>query len=140
MADDLAGANVNRLYSNAGTSIAIFTFVLFFLYPRFRDGEIDPVLFQLTLAVMGVVTFSFVVASFHYYCASVGQRLGVAEKALHARQGDRLWLLGSTLLFLVPSLILVTIELYLVTAVWGFLWLIYLRFALRQFPKVQAGP
>jgi len=39
MGDDLAGANVNRSYSLAGTSIAIFTFSLFFLFPKFVSGE-----------------------------------------------------------------------------------------------------
>jgi hypothetical protein len=34
MGDDLAAANVNRSYSLAATSIAIFTFTLVFLYPR----------------------------------------------------------------------------------------------------------
>ena len=69
MADDLATAihNVNRSYSLAGTSIAIFTFMLFFLYPRFASGEINALLFQATLVVMGVATFSFVFASFYYY-------------------------------------------------------------------------
>ena len=54
MRDDLAAANVNRAYSLAATSIAIFTFMLFFLYPRFKSGEINPVLFQATLVVIGV--------------------------------------------------------------------------------------
>jgi hypothetical protein len=47
MGDDLAAANVNRSYSLAATTIAIFTFSLIFLYPRFRNGEVSPVLFQL---------------------------------------------------------------------------------------------
>ena len=63
MGDELAGANVNRTYSLAATSIAIFTFMLFFMYPRFVSGEINALLFQATLVVMGVATFSFVLAS-----------------------------------------------------------------------------
>ncbi len=35
MSDELAAANVNRAYQLAASSIAIFTFLLFFLYPRF---------------------------------------------------------------------------------------------------------
>ena len=46
MEDELATSNVNRSYSLAGTSIAIFTFMLIFLYPRFASGEIDALLFQ----------------------------------------------------------------------------------------------
>ncbi len=34
MGDDLAAANVNRSYSLAATSIAIFAFMLFFLCPK----------------------------------------------------------------------------------------------------------
>ena len=74
MADDLAAANVNRSYSLAATSIAIFTFTMFFLYPRFVSGEAQPLLFQATLVVMGVATFSFAFASFYYYARSVSSK------------------------------------------------------------------
>ena len=65
MADELAAANVNRSYSLAATSIAIFMFVLFFLYPRFVSGNVNAWLFQGSLIVMGGATFAF--ASFYYY-------------------------------------------------------------------------
>ena len=137
MGDELAASNVNRTYSLAAPSIAIFTFMLFFLYPRFERGAINALLFQATLAVMGVATFSFVLASLHYYRASLGGRIDDAERALCSRRGDRFWLLGYTLLFLVPSLILVSIGLLAVFAVWFALWLTYLFFVFRTFPKVQ---
>src|SRR5262245_3729820 len=140
MGDDLAPSNVNRSYSLAATSIAIFTFVLFFLYPRFASGEIDPLPFQATLVVMGVATFSFVFASFYYYCASLGSRIDEAARALYSRRGDRFWLLGDTLLFLAPSLILFTVKLLAVASVWFGLWLAYLVFVIRHFPKVQTAP
>src|SRR4030095_9324496 len=111
MSDELATANVNRSYSLAGTSIAIFTFILIFLYPRFASGQVNALLFQATLAVMGVATFSFVVASLYYYRSSLGSRIDDVEQALYLRRGDRFWLLGITLLFLVPSLILFTVAL-----------------------------
>ena len=72
MEDGLASSNVNRSYSLAATCIAIFTFMLFFLYPRFASGEINPLLFQSMLVVMGVATFALVFASFYYYAASLG--------------------------------------------------------------------
>ena len=125
MGDDLAPSNVNRSYSLAATSIAIFTFMLFFLYPRFASGEVNALLFQAMLVVMGVATFSFVFASFFYYCSSLGSRIDDAERALYSRRGDRLWLLGYTLLFFDPSLM------------WFALWLAYLLFVIRYFPKVQ---
>jgi hypothetical protein len=137
MEDEVASTNVNRAYSLGATSIAIFTFVLFFLYPRFASGEIHPLLFQATLVVMGVATFSFVFASLYYYGSSVGSRIDDAERALFARRGDRLWVLGYTLLFLVPSLILFSIGLRGVGATWLALWLVYLLFVIRLFPRVQ---
>ncbi len=59
MGDDPAAANANRSYSLAATSIAIFTFVLIFLYPRFASGEVNAVLFHAALVVLGVATISF---------------------------------------------------------------------------------
>lgn len=137
MGDDLAAANVNRAYSLAATSIAIFTFMLVFLYPRYASGDLNELLFQATLGVMGVATFSFVLASFHYYGSALGGRIDEAERMTYARRGDRLWLLGYTLLFLVPSLILFTVGLLLVGSVWFGLWVVYLLFAIRYFPRVR---
>ena len=139
MGDELATSNVNRSYSLAATSIAIFTFTLIFLYPMFASGEIDALLFQATLVVMGAATFSFVFASFHYYCSSLGSRIDDAERALYSRRGDRFWLLGYTLLFLGPSLILFSVGLLAVGAVWFALWLVYLLFVIRHFPRVQTA-
>jgi hypothetical protein len=139
MGDDLAASNVNRSYSLAATSIAIFMFMLFFLCPRFESGEINALLFQATLVVMGVATFSFVFASFHYYCSSLGSRIDDAERALYSRRGDRFWLLGYTLLFLDPSLILFSIGLLAAGSAWFALWLVYLLFVIRYFPRVQTA-
>ena len=139
MEDELATSNVNRSYTLGATSIAIFTFMLFFLYPRFARSEVNALLFQATLVVMGVATFSFVFASLYYYCASLGSRIGDAERARYAQRGDRLWLLGYTLLFLGPSLILFSFGLLAVASTWFGLWLLYLLFVVRYFPRVQTA-
>lgn len=137
MGDELASANVSRTYALAGTSIAIFTFTLFFLYPRYRSGEADALLFQATIVVLGVATFSFVFASLYYYGTSLGSRIDDADRARYARRGDRFWLLGYTFLFLAPSLVLFTVGLFAVGSWWLALWLVYLLFAIRYFPRVQ---
>lgn len=139
MGNDLAASNVNRSYSLAATSIAIFTFMLIFLYPRFASGEINAVLFQATLAVMTVATFSYVFASFYYYGSSLGGRIDDAERDRYSSRGDRLWLLGNTLLFLDPSLILFSVGLILVGSAWFAIWLVYLLFLIRYFPRVQTA-
>jgi len=142
MGDDLASANVNRSYSLAATSIAIFTFMLIFLYPRFVSGEVNAVLFQATLLVMAVATFSFVFASFHYYGSSLGGRIDEAQRVAFSRRGDRFWLLGYTLLFLDPGLILFCVGLVVVGSAWVALWVVHLIFVIRYFPRVLSpkGP
>ena len=138
MADDLAAANVNRSYQLGASSIAIFTFLLLFLYPRFASGDIGALPFQATLIVMGVATFSFAFASFYYYGASLGGRIDEAERARYSRRGDRIWLVGCVLLFLAPSLILFTVRLLAVASAWFALWLVYVLFVISYFPRVQA--
>jgi len=99
MGDEVASSNVNRSYSLAATSIAIFTFMLFFLYPRFKGGEINAWLFQVLLVVMGVATFSFVFASFYYYAASLGSRIDggrLGRRPRLSRQSRRRWSAGSS--------------------------------------------
>ena len=139
MADDLAAANVNRSYQLSASSIAIFTFLLFFLYPKFANGQVDAFSYQATLIVMGVATFSFAFSSFYYYGASLGDRIDDVERARYSRRGDRLWLLGSVLLFLAPSLVLFTVGLLAVASAWFALWLVYLFFVMRYFPRVQTA-
>lgn len=139
MADDLAAANVNRSYQLAASSIAIFTFLLFFLYPKFSSGQVDAFTYQATLIVMGVATFSFAFSSFYYYGSSLGGRIDDIQRATYSRRGDRLWLLGCVLLFLAPSLVLFTIGLLVVASVWFLLWLAYLLMVMRHFPRVQTA-
>jgi hypothetical protein len=139
VADELAAANVNRSYQLAASSIAIFTFLLFFLHPKFAAGQVDAFAFQATLTVMGVATFSFAFSSFYYYGASLGGRIEDVERAQYSRRGDRFWLLGCVLLFLTPSLILFTIRLHAVASAWFALWLVYLFFVMRYFPRIQTA-
>ncbi len=139
MGDDLAAANVNRAYSLAATTIAIFTFSLIFLYPRFRSGEVSPVLFQLTLVVMAITTFSFVFASFLFYGAAMSGQIGEDERRQLSSRGDLAWVLGYSLLFLIPALVLFTVDLLAVGAFWLALWLVYVAFAVRNFPRVRAS-
>jgi hypothetical protein len=137
MPDDLAASNVNRSYSLAATSITVFTFTMVFLYPKYVSGDANSLLFQVTLVVMAVATFSFVLASFHYYGSSLGGRVDATARATFARRGDALWVLGYALLFLEPSLVLFTIGLSLVGGAWLVLWLGLVAFVARYFPLVR---
>ena len=137
MREDLAAVNVTRSYTLAGTNIAIFTFMLFFLYPRFESGRINPLLFQFTLIAMGVAAFSLVFATLHYYRCSLAGGMSDTERTLQARRADRFWLLGYTMMFLAPSLVLFLVRLHLVASVWLAFWLVYLFFLVRYFPTLQ---
>jgi O-antigen/teichoic acid export membrane protein len=137
MTADLAAANVNRSYQLAASSIAIFTFLLFFLYPKFVSGDIHPLPFQAVLIVMGVATFSFGFSSFYYYGGSLGDRFEEAERRRLCNRGDHVWLLGCVLLFLTPTLILFTVGLFAVASAWFGLWLVYLFFVISNFSSVR---
>ena len=137
MREDLAAVNVTRTYTLAASNIAIFTFMLFFLYPRFESGKINPLLFQITLIAMGVATFSLVFATLHYYWCSLGGGMSDTERKLYAQRADRFWLLGYTTMFLAPSLVLFLIGLQAVAFVWLAFWLVYLYFVIRYFPRIH---
>lgn len=137
MAEDPAGANVTRTISLAATSIAIFTFTLIFLYPKYADSTINSLFFQATLAVMAVSTFSFVFATVHYYRSSLGRWIGEAERALHARRAERFWAFAYALMLLAPSLVLFSVGLVVVASLWLVLWLAYVGFMIRFFPGTQ---
>ena len=138
MGTELAATNVTRTYSLGATSIAIFTFMLFFLYPRYAQGQINGLLFQGTLLGLGAATFSFVFASFYYYTASLGGRFDDAERLQCSRRADRCWLIGYTLLLLVPSLVLFSLRLFVAGSGWFVLWLGYLLVVTRNFPRVRS--
>jgi hypothetical protein len=54
-----------------------------------------------------------------------------------ARRADSFWLLGYTVMFLAPSQVLFSVSLVAVASVWLALWLVYLLFVIRYFPKIQ---
>lgn len=85
--NETANLDVSRVVTLVGTSIAIFTFLLFFLYPRFSSNEIDPILFQVTLIVIGLAIFSLVYAGLFFYTLTLPYSLGATESAAIQRRG-----------------------------------------------------
>src|SRR3989449_1649635 len=128
---DLAAANVNRAGTLVGSTIAVFTFLLFFLYPRFSSGQIDPVLFQVTLIVVVLTIFSFSLSGLFYYRIGV-LKMSSAKKHASMQKGALLWLIGTLLAVLEPALILFTIGLTIVGLVALSAWLVYILFTLRD--------
>lgn len=134
----VAEANVNRTWALAGTSIAIFTFTLVFLYPRFSSGAIDSVFFQIALTVIGFAIFSFVFSGICYYALTLALSLGSTKAEKFRRSADTLWVIGFSLLVLEPSLILLTVGLVVVAVVYLILWISYFIFNVYVFTETQS--
>ena len=133
--NETANLDVSRVVTLVGTSIAIFTFLLFFLFPRFTTGEIDPILFQVTLTVIGVAIFSLVYAGLFFYTLTLPSYLNSAESVAIQRKGDLFWLIGYSVLLLEPTLILVTVRLWIVALAWMALWFSYIYLTLHEYRK-----
>jgi len=133
--NETANLDVSRVVTLVGTSIAIFTFLLFFLFPRFASGEIDPILFQVTLTVIGVAIFSLVYAGLFFYTLTLPSYLNSAESVAIQRKGDLFWLIGYSVLLLEPTLILLTVRLWIVALAWMALWLSYVYLTLQEYRK-----
>ena len=132
---DIANSNVNRNITLAGTSVAIFTFLLFFLYPRSFSGEINAVLFQFTLAIIVSVIFSLVISALYYYGTALTLTLRPEQATTIFGKAEAFWLVGYSLLLLEPSLILFTVNLIAVGLYGLVLWFSYLYLTWLQFKK-----
>ena len=135
MSLDIANSNVNRNITLAGTSVAIFTFLLFFLYPRYFSGEIDAILFQFTLAIIVSVIFSLVISALYYYGTTLTLSLRPEQATTIFGKAEAFWLVGYSLLLLEPSLILFTVNLLAVGLYALVLWFSYLYLTWLQFKK-----
>jgi len=136
MSLDIANSNVNRNITLAGTSVAIFTFLLFFLYPRNLSGEINAILFQFTLAIIVSVIFSLVISATYYYGTTLTLSLPDGQGTAIFGKAEAFWLIGYSLLLLEPSLILFTVNLSAVALYALVLWFCYLYLTWLQFKKL----
>lgn len=128
---DLAAANVNRAGTLLGSTIAVFTFLLFFLYPRFSSGQIDPILFQVTLIVIVLTILSFSLCGI--FCYRIGVlKMSEAERQSSMRIGALMWIVGTLFVVLEPALILFTVGLSVVGFVALIAWLLYTFVTLRD--------
>lgn len=131
-----ANQDVGRSVSLVGMTIATFTFLLTFLYPRYVSGTIDPTLFQISIGTIGFGIFFLVNAGLDFYIAALPWS-GTSDKGdRFRRRGDLFWLVGYSLLLLEPSLVLLTFNLLLVGLVWLGLWTWYLYRNVSEYRRV----
>jgi len=128
---DLAAANVNRAGTLVGSTIAVFTFLLFFLYPRFSSGSIDPVLFQITLTIVVLTILSFSLSGLFSYRIGV-LKMNSTKKRASMRGAALFWLIGTLLAVLEPALILFTVGLTIVGTIALGAWVVYALLTLRD--------
>jgi O-antigen/teichoic acid export membrane protein len=129
---ELATSNVNRAATLVGSSMAVFTFLLFFLYPRFSSGQIDPILFQITLALIVFTIFSFGFSGLYYYGLVGISKLSTDKKQSYFRRANMFFVLGLLFAVAEPALILFTIGLTFLGLTALTLWFLYTYFIVRQ--------
>lgn len=132
----IEAANSNRglTVGLAGTSVAILTFGLFFLYDRAQSGVFDPILFRITVAdlVASVFVVGYSGVFFYWQMEALLRRLPKAAR--YQWWGDRLFVVGLLLLMVAPALILFTARLPDVGALALVMWLGLLLLLLRRRP------
>jgi high-affinity Fe2+/Pb2+ permease len=119
-------ANENRSLTAGlgGTTIAILTFVLIFLYDRAAAGQVNEQLFQGTLLII-VVSLSLVsLSSLNYWFVMEALRTTPARAVDYQRRADQLFASSVILLLLEPTLILFSVQLYYVGAAALALWVV----------------
>ena len=110
---DVQTAKENRALAVGlgGTCLAILAFLLFFLYPRWVSGEVNPVLFRGTLAGIVMSLFLFVYAALFYYWFLICHWNNDPRADKYFERADRFVMLGLILLVVEPAFILFTINL-----------------------------
>src|SRR5919109_4856880 len=132
---ELAVSNVNRAASLVGTSLAIFTFVLFFLYPRYITSQIDSTLFQIVLTDILLTIFMFGFSGLYYYTVISSPTLGrnsIKEQNNLLHRAEVFFILGLLLGVLEPALILFTVGLTVPAVIASLLWIIFILAMSRQ--------
>ena len=118
-----------------GSNLAIFTFVLVFLYPRFSSS----VLFEVTLTSSLLAIFLFGIAGV-YYLEVVGvPKNSIARKRVLIQRGDTLFVLSLLLGTAMPALILFTLGITRVAIIATILWALYAGFITQQGRKLRTG-
>lgn len=106
------------------TSVAVLTFVLFFLYPSDQAGKIDRLLFHATLDLIVAALFALGFASVFYNRILGDLFRGVRTSHLNVVASNLFLGLGLAFLTLFPALVLFTINLVDVAVLATVLWIV----------------
>jgi|SRR5437773_960618 len=136
---DYVTSNLNRSVTLIGSNLAIFTFVLIFLFPRYASNQLNGVRFQATLTSSLLAIFVFGISGVHYFEVVAMAKASVETKMRLVRRGDLLFVVSLLLATAEPALILFTLGLTGVGIIAAFLWTLYAVFLIRQGRKLRVG-
>jgi hypothetical protein len=122
--EEIEYAETNRTiaWGLVGTCIAILTFLLIIYFDVASAGEIDPVLFQLSLSVIVISLFLMSFAGTYYFRVVLPIRKKDMRAAYHIRVADNLFFFGFMFLAAEPPLMLLTVRFYYAAAIAVALW------------------
>src|SRR5438552_8036450 len=119
------------------SDLAIFTFVLVFLFPRYASNQLNGVLFQVTLTTTLLAIFLFGISGV-YYLEVVGvAKTSIARKRVLVQRGDSLFVVSLMLGTAMPALILFTLGITAVAVIATGLWALYVGFIIQQGRKLR---
>ncbi len=140
-ADEARAAAIEAANSNrgltvglVGTSVAILTFGLFFLYDRAESGVFSPTLFRIAMGDLVASMFVVGYAGIFFYWQMEAFVRHPSKAATYQWWADRLFVLGLALLMAAPALILFTARLLDVGILALVLWLVMLVMLARRRP------
>jgi hypothetical protein len=137
---DYVASNPNRSVALIGSNLAIFTFVLIFLFPRYDSHQLNGVLFQVTLTGSLLAIFLFGISGVLYLEVVAMAKASIETKMQLVRRGDLLFVVSLLLATAEPALILFTLpNLTYVGVIATVLWTLYAVFLIRQGRKLRVG-
>ena len=136
---DFVMSSLNRSVGLVGSNLAIFTFVLVFLYPRYSLNQLNGVLFQVTLTSSLVAIFLLAICGVCYFEVVGVAKTSITRKRVLIKRGDTLFVSSLLLSTAMPALILFTLGITTVAVVATILWVLFAGFTIQQGRKLRAG-
>lgn len=115
----------------AGTTVAVLTFAMFFMYDRVQSGAFDSVLFQLTIADLLAGTFLFGYSGTCFFWLMAADLTHDARARRYLLSGDVCFVLGLACLMIGPALIMFTARLPVLGGFALVLWIGLILFVFR---------
>ena len=134
---DYVTSNLNRSVTLIGSNLAIFTFVLIFLFPHYASNQLNGVLFQAALTGSLLAIFLFGISGVLYFEVVAMKKASIETKRQLIRRGDLLFVVSLLLATAEPAFILFTLGLTGVGIIATVLWTLYAVFLIRQDRKLR---